>query len=180
MMHDTVKIVNTGEVPWTDRYDSDVYLCSPGDTILAPSAAAKLWFGNWDAKNDARGNARVDEVNRLRTRYGAYHNDEIWDANRPKVEVYGSDGEPIPTVIADPHGTSITQASQTVDEVEQYRDALARMKVQMDDMQKEYRSLLSAKETAALEDIPVDAARPRKRRSPQVDETDEALGIPVG
>lgn len=96
-----VKIRNVGTSDWVDGFNGTRYKIPAGAEVYLPRGAAITWLGDWTAYDDGRNNDRFAEHERLRMRYGAYENDGLWEAVKPKLEVYSTDGERIPTVIDD-------------------------------------------------------------------------------
>lgn len=122
-----VRLVNKGDKDFTDGFASQTYTIKAHSEGFVPFDAACLWFGHPDAYDvSPRQRARTDMYRRLRQRYGAFDTvekkgnddvpvsgDEMWERNRPRVEVYSLEGDQIITVIDDPEGTNVTAADQT-------------------------------------------------------------------
>lgn len=72
------------------QFEGRWYRIGCGDEAHVPAGAARIWFGDWALPNELPNGQkpRRDAMERLRTYYGAYHNDEMWEENRPQVEVY--------------------------------------------------------------------------------------------
>lgn len=103
-----VRIVNTDTRTFTSLYAGDRYTVAPGGEEIVPFEAACLWFGNPKLKDiNAKERHRTVEFKRLRVKYGAYDNEELFEAIRPKVEVYTLEGERVSTVAEDPYGLSV-------------------------------------------------------------------------
>lgn len=130
------RIVNEGDKPFTSKWEGNVFTIRPGSEIMVTQDAANRWTGNPTTVNDGKVNARREEYNRLRVLYGAYENDEKWEANHPRLAVYDLDGNRINTVIDDPEGTALTPAPI---------DRTARsMQDQMEDMQRQMDAMARA------------------------------------
>lgn len=123
-----VRLVNKGKKDFSDGFASQRYTIKAGGEGFVPFDAACLWFGHPDAFDvSERQRARTDMFRRMRQRYGAFDAtekdkdgkdvtvsaDELWERNRPRVEVYNLDGERIITVLDDPEGKNVNPADQT-------------------------------------------------------------------
>lgn len=118
-VHDIVRLKNTGDTRWTDKYNNQVFACDPGKDIVIPFGALCLWMGNPDAKDVPNGQRhRRAEFNRLVIRYGGADNPDLWHENTPKIEAYDFDNNRIITVIDDPEGKGVHSAQTTVEEQE--------------------------------------------------------------
>lgn len=81
-----VRVHNTGETEWSDRYDSKLYTIAPGESRYVPIGACATWLGN---PNDTTA-PRETAVEKVKLRYG-YHDaftELTWDEARPKLEVF--------------------------------------------------------------------------------------------
>lgn len=100
-----VRLVNKGTEPFTDIYDNVRYTIAAGSEGFAPWEAMILWFGDPRARDaDDRHKDRTDEYERLRQKYGVYHEDGKFAEVVPHIEVYSLDGQRITTVAEDPEG----------------------------------------------------------------------------
>lgn len=109
-MDQIVKVVNVGDEPFRDSYNSQRFTIPPGSETLVPYAAACLWCGDNSKRDiDARRLYRRREYERLCTRYGVYHRgDDVFQERRPRLEVYAPGGERITMLAEDPHGDALT------------------------------------------------------------------------
>lgn len=99
-----VRAVNSGDRPFKDACDSQIYLIPGGSESLIPYDAAVLWFGNPDTIDlDARRRDRTDEFARIRVRYGVYEHEERLN-ELPQVFIYTLEGDKINMVKDDPEG----------------------------------------------------------------------------
>jgi hypothetical protein len=102
-----VQVINKSSRPFRGKHAKKWYDIDADQMIFVPLAAAMRWFGNpvlVDTPGDKRRRPRSDEYARLRVLYGAYENDDRWEANKPNCEVYTLTGERITTVVEDPYG----------------------------------------------------------------------------
>lgn len=123
-----VMAVNDGEKEVTLMYDSRTYRLEPGKTVPMPFAAACLWFGDPRASEsvqslrDSRGLVafipdRDTEVRRLRAKYDNQMGDERVITGAPHVSLFSiPENERIYTVLDDPQGDRVIEASTTVQE----------------------------------------------------------------
>lgn len=117
-----VRVKNVGDKPFKDGYANQTYEIKPGKEAFVPFDAAALWFGHPDVYDvSPRQRARFDQWKRLRTKYGAFDvaakgengvqvvtsADQMWERNKPQVEVYTLEGKRLTTVIDDPEGKTI-------------------------------------------------------------------------
>lgn len=139
MADQMVRCKNVGDKPFKDGYANVTYVLPPGKDVFVPYDAAVLWFGNPDVFDvSARQRGRTDFYHRLRLRYGAFDDhriladgsevrftaDELWEENKPQVEVYTLEGERLHTIIDDPEGTNVDPAQTNPGEAQ---GILARM-----------------------------------------------------
>lgn len=132
-----VQVINKGNRPFSIQYNGRVYKLEPSKPNYLPAEAAILWFGDPRAtdsassfKNESGGVVvipdRASEVRRLCVKYGYISGGEIdfltkqgefAENNVPKVEVrtVGGEGddEPLPTILSDPEGESVTPVAVT-------------------------------------------------------------------
>lgn len=133
-MQQILRLKNVGTDRFSDMYDNQKYSIEPGGETLAPYEAVCLWLGDPESRDyDARRRERTDEYERLSTRLGVYHDQHLFEAARPKLEVWTLDGQRITTVTEDPTGSGMTinvSADSTTEAI--LRDQLDSMKQQMD------------------------------------------------
>lgn len=101
---DIVRLVNTAPTPFIAKWDNQTWTIKSGSESLVPRDAANLWFGDGSLVDAGNRRDRSIAYDRLRSRYGAYERDEVWETNKPCVELYDLDGERIHTIIDDPDG----------------------------------------------------------------------------
>jgi hypothetical protein len=122
-----VRVINKGPNPLTIKYNRIKYILEPEIEKVIPYEAAQVWFGDPRSAAEIRTIVTDDgmpqmiyprrhEVRRLRAKYGNIEGigDESEIQECPTIEMYNLDGERITTVLEDPHGNSVNQASVTV------------------------------------------------------------------
>lgn len=121
------RVINKGDKPLDLMYNNLPYHIESGADTFVPFGAIDTWFGNPNAVDGVESHQRYRkaEFDRLREKYGAYSSDELWAANKPKVEVWTSAGEQITTIIDDPVGLKISPVAQSQAEVDTMRTQLA-------------------------------------------------------
>lgn len=147
MAGEVVRIRNVGKEDFVDMYGNQPYRIRAGSESIVPFDAMALWLGHPAANNvDPRNRVRVSEYARLRTRYGAYDNPDLWEQNKPKLECFTIDtGEPIITVVDDPDGDTLVPESVPGSD---QAFILARMK-QMEEEMAALRNALQVEQNAA-------------------------------
>lgn len=173
-----VRVRNVGSAPYLLAYNSQVTRLMPGVEAVVEEEAAKIHFGDWDLRNDDRGQWRHLELARLRGIAGsdeegvsAGQSAALWESRRPRVELLTATGDPIVSVIDDPSGDSLPVNSNRDRDRE-----LVFLRDQIDKLMEE-RELERAQST--LLDIPVDApdTAPRRRsRGVEVQQATAELG----
>lgn len=165
-----LRIKNLREAPFVDGYDGTNYTIESESQAIVPAAAAKLWFGDWDARNDPSRawRAREDEITRLKQRYGASDNPELWEEVKPLVSVSAVDSdEPFLTVIDDPSGDSIHGAEVSVNDHENMLEMIRQQSRELETLKSQYKNEVRAEQPIADadEDKPEPVASKRARRS---------------
>lgn len=105
----TVRVVNTGDTGFTGKWDGQRYDIPAGGEQFVPWAAACLWLGD-PRKRDVSPTRRerLFEKDRLYSKWGVLDNSpETFEANRPKLAVFTTDGTPVPMVADDPDGPPV-------------------------------------------------------------------------
>lgn len=178
-MADVILVKNVGSDPFDVRYNSRSTIIPPQDTAIVDVEAAKLWFGDWDARNvgkEERHQFRSQELARLKGLYGAHYDDDMrqpdpripeplfaeqkWDRNQPRIELYEQDGTRIISVLDDPKGDSLPLEDASSDVLAR---TIEQMQKQLEDMNQR---LLKAQEAQSTMDIPTDSPEtaPQRRR----------------
>lgn len=97
------------------RYLTVEYVIAAYDELVVPWEVMVSFMGSPEVQN--LGPRRMDRRNvyeKLRVKYGAYYDDELWEQNKPKLSAWRVTGDRLTTVIDDPDGLAITpsQVSQ--------------------------------------------------------------------
>jgi hypothetical protein len=158
-----VKITNTGAVPFVGKWSGQRFEIRPGETKLVPEDAAWHWTGrHWLV-----GNRRREELDRLKLLYGAHYSlddltaEELWERNKPSLEVWTLDGDKVTTVIDDPEGRTVTPSSESEAERDLLRSEIDALRKRLEALQGEYAARQRG-EATSVEEIPED--RPTKVR----------------
>ena len=118
---------------------------APGERLFVNEDVAWHFLGRWWADNsNPRDRARVGEYNRLRTLYGAYEDDRVWEASMAhSLKAYDPTGKPITTVVDDPDGvqsgagqTPMGREMSLEAQVEVMKQQMAQMMAQLEDKQR--------------------------------------------
>lgn len=189
-MPDVVIARNKSKEPFKGKYNSVPFVIPAEGEALLDREAAVIWFGDWTTRNigsEDRLQFRTQEWNRLRGMYGAGFDDPLedrrieeplqadqkWERNKPKIELFDSDGTPIVGVIDDPAGATLPLEGAPAGDI---TAAMAEMQRQMDVLQSQ---VLAAKEAQSVstiqEDDPTTATR-RRRGPVAVDSPREDAG----
>jgi hypothetical protein len=101
-----VRLVNEGDATFTMKYGPrDRLTLAPGQSVFVPEEVGWHFLGRWWTNNaDPRNRARQAEIDRLRTLYGAYEDEVLWQANKPRLVAYDPQGQRIVSVVDDPDG----------------------------------------------------------------------------
>lgn len=133
-----VRVKNTRDEDWSFIYgvpEQRITIPALSEIILAWEIVV-FWMGNPAMTNkNARQKDRTKEYDRIRVLFGAYYEDDVWERNRPPLEVFDLEGSRIFMVADDPEGATVTQASQTVALQATYEQQIAAMQRQIDAMQ---------------------------------------------
>lgn len=164
-----VRVKNLRDVALVDAYDGTTYSVEPSGQTIVPIEAAKLWFGDWTKVNkpERAMRERDDETRRLQVRYGCSDNPSLWEELKPLVEVTDVDGgERYYTVIEDPSGDHVSEASVTVDEHQDMLSMIRQQAKDLDRLKKNYQKQVRSDQpdSDADEDKPEPVASKRARR----------------
>ncbi len=109
-----VRLVNEGDEPFTMKYGPrDRLTLAPGQSVFVPEEVGWHFLGRWWTNNaDPRNRARQAEIDRLRTLYGAYEDEVIWQAKKPRLVAYDPQGARITSVVDDPDGAANAPQTQ--------------------------------------------------------------------
>lgn len=123
-----VVVENPTDVDVRWQYGKQVYMIPAHATMYVPYFAMVLYMGDPRSVDiDASRRYRTEEYARLRGKYGAYQDDELWEQNRPKLTCRTLEGEPITTVVDDPFGKDLTAVSESVTQREFLEQQIAQM-----------------------------------------------------
>lgn len=113
-----VRVRNESEQPFPIEYLNQLFVIPAlGETIMPWDVMVEV-MGNPNAFDVDRHKDRTREMTRLRVRAGAYHDNEEWEAVKPRLTAWDANtGERIVTVLDDPAGdqsmpTRATAATQ--------------------------------------------------------------------
>jgi len=97
-----VRITNTGDTDYIDKYDNQRYVIKAGADQFVPFDAACHWLGDprfYDSGPQDK--HRTEEFHRVAARLGAVDDPELFEQNRPSLEVYSQDGSTRYIMVAD-------------------------------------------------------------------------------
>lgn len=115
---DVVRLVNVGDTDFVDAFNGRGYTIKAHSQLMVDWDAMCLWLGHPDANNfDPRNRVRVQEYERIRTKYGVdakalemsldktpFEAEDLFRAMRPPLEAYDMADNRIFTVADDPNG----------------------------------------------------------------------------
>jgi hypothetical protein len=180
---DLIRVRNVGKANLRIAYNSQVTVIPKDGEAFVDREAACIHFGDWTLRNRPMSplpeerDARRNEFYRLKGMYGAHAALEsdspgLWAKNRPHVQLFEMDGTPLPSVIEDPEGESLTAE----DPADINRDDLIRtMHSQMQAMAERLEELESS--PVEVPEVPEDTpeqASPRRAKRPSVQTPDIA------
>lgn len=166
-----VQVTNESDKDFKDSFASKEYFIRAGQTAICPLDAVWLWCGYGEVRDEPENGRfyRVQEVARLRARYGAYNNDDTWERNRPRLKAAQFDGTEIVTVIDDPEGAHLKEAA-SMDDFTALKAQYESMQREMDAMRKVITSrdnAESGKSENVTEDKPRTIPGGQKKRAAQ-------------
>lgn len=126
--HRSIRINNTGDQPWSDKYDGQRFTCQPGGDLFVPWEAACLWFGDpTTADLGPNMKYRTDERDRLFMRMGqSGATTEDFLENAPSIECFNPEnGERVPMLHNDPDGPPVNPWGEKGEQTPQERLAKA-------------------------------------------------------
>src|SRR5437660_9418133 len=104
-----VSVTNAGASTFTGHYLGQEYQIESGKTLKSvPWPAVCLWFGDPEVQDTPRWKSRHEMYERLKIRYGAYEDVDLWAKNRPHCKVKDLDGNEIVMIVDDPQGSEPT------------------------------------------------------------------------
>lgn len=131
-----VKIRNVGDTDFVKDYHIDMITIPAHGESFVMWEVMVYWLGNPALTDESiRSKQRTREYERLRVLYGAYENDLLWEANRPRLEVRTLDDQRIHTVVDDPEGKYVMPAQQTVAGAASYEAQIAALQRQLGALQ---------------------------------------------
>jgi hypothetical protein len=115
MVANVVQLVNEGDTVFDMKYGPrDRLILQPGQSVYVQEEVGWHYLGRWWTNNgNPRNRERQAEIDRLRTLYGAYEDEVIWQASKPAIVAYTADGHRITSVVDDPSGELSNPAGQT-------------------------------------------------------------------
>lgn len=152
-----IRILNAGQEPWRDWYNSREFNLQPGQQTIVPYAAILNWFGDPDLRDSGDRYLRSDEYRRLGTRYGWHigESEEEWRETRmPRIKCFTLEDEPILTVLDDPNGESLKDKPATSDQYSYLEQTVQRQEAELAQMRKVLHNLQASQ--GAEEAIPED------------------------
>lgn len=167
---DIVQVKNNEGYPLHVMWNSRKYELSPGKTAFIPAACAFNWFGDprsgatYQSILDADGTRgfipdRATEVRRLRIKWGAglLGDESNFDGvDIPDVEILTAEGEAVITVLSDPEGKNVIQASHSKADDEQLRELVASQQRQIEAMKSHLGMNDDPSQATAQDEIPAD------------------------
>lgn len=130
------RLVNEGDTPFRARYLTSFYEIPVGGQMIVPWDVMVHFLGNPYATNTPNRMDRREYLKRLRVKYGAYDDDDAWEANYPRVGAYSvTTGERYCTIVDDPDGATLHSARTTMADQAALEGQIAAMKQQMEVLQ---------------------------------------------
>jgi hypothetical protein len=118
------------------RYLRHWWTIPPGGEVVMPWDVFVCFFGDPKARNlSPQRMDRRDAYNRIRFKYGALDDNELWEQNRPRVECYRINGEQITPLCDDPDGVDVHEATMSVSGMEAMQAQIASLQQQLAAMQ---------------------------------------------
>lgn len=186
---DIVRVTNRSDVPMAKAFNGKSYVLHPDKETAVPFDAICLWFGDPRSDDLIRNRMndrgivtyipdRASEVRRLRLYWGLPFGDETsfeggWT---PTVDVFTLEGAPLPIVLNDPSGTSITPVTQTAGE----RDELTNMVLKLQRELAAMQQMMAGQETNPVQEAITDGIEPYIDNSRDIPEDDSSSHYPSG
>lgn len=101
-----IKLVNPTDEDYIDYHADKRYRIPAHGHIVCQAGPLHEWLGDPDIRDVDRNKERTREVTRLRARYGAYENNDVWERNKPPIEAWTMDDQRIITIVDDPQGAT--------------------------------------------------------------------------
>jgi hypothetical protein len=114
--------------------------------------------GRWWMDNNNKNRDRVREYDRLRTLYGAYEDNSLWEINRPCLTVFGPDGHQITTVIEDPDGAQGPGPQTAFSKTQTLEAQIQAMTQQQARMEQQIQRLIELRQAEGQPEVPGDTA----------------------
>lgn len=102
------RLHNNGPKDFVGEYEFKKYLIAAGSDAWLPAGCVVCWLGHPNAPTSRNGKPseeRYTEVRRIRSIWGAYDDDVVWEENKPTLEVFDNEGTKVFTPCDDPLGT---------------------------------------------------------------------------
>ncbi len=131
-----VRLVNEGSTDFSQRHLTNIYTIPAGAEMIVPWEVMVAFCGNPYLVNTARNPEREQVFFRLRVRYGLYDNIADWQALRPQLACYSVvSGDRLNTVMEDPTGVGVHQATRTIADESVLASQIAAMTRQIEALQ---------------------------------------------
>jgi hypothetical protein len=102
---EVVQMVNAGDTTFNMPYGTARLIIEPGQSFMGQREIAAHFMGRWWTDNtDPKYRERAEDLRRIRTLYGCYEDDAMWNARKPNLVLYSASGEEIRTLLDDPEG----------------------------------------------------------------------------
>lgn len=167
-----VVLRNPSDTDYVDSHADRTYRVPAQNQITVTSGPLHEWLGDPDMRLVGNEEFLKNEVRRLRARYGAYENDEVWDRQKPPLEAWTVDGERIYTLVDNPHGNEIAEIEYGSD-TDATASRIAILEQELASMRAAMASSSTLASSAPEPQVPVPPATPRAARKSKA--TDSAV-----
>lgn len=165
----TYKVTNLAKEDFRDTFCNQEYVIPAGKTGIVPDDACSLWFGHSTLLDQDREPLRRQEFERLKIRYGAYDDVDLWEREKPLVTVEDIEGNKITTVIEDPTGETISPAPALNTDLQVLEEEVRKQQRQIGLLMEELerrKGQESALQVELPKDEPGSAPKPREPKGP--------------
>lgn len=159
-----LRVKNVGSVTFEGRWEAQLFRIPPGETCLCPEAGVWAWTGKPDVIDRPSRPDRTQEYRRLRGVYGAFDDNDLWEQNRPQLEVYDASGARVWTIVEDPTGEHVSPVDTTGADKESYRRMISDLQEQIDGLKRQSLIFDHDNPPNLMEDAPEDTPMGAPRR----------------